>query len=73
MNARGGELREIMRQQNIVLNSLKLPKIPEDFIALGHTEGVVEVKGSAKVQGPKERKIVDNIYNDETGGFLVKE
>eukprot|EP00975_Prorocentrum_lima_P045576 9540045-Prorocentrum_lima.AAC.1 len=42
MAARGDELREIMRKQHIVLSSLKLPKIPEDFETLGHTEGVVE-------------------------------
>eukprot|EP00975_Prorocentrum_lima_P042000 8827495-Prorocentrum_lima.AAC.1 len=70
MAARGDELRDIMTKQNIVLSSLKLPKIPENFEALGHTEGVVEVESETKIQGPKEREVMDYIFDDETGGYL---
>eukprot|EP00975_Prorocentrum_lima_P023221 4884842-Prorocentrum_lima.AAC.1 len=56
-----------------MLDELQIPgpRIPNDYEALGHTQGVVG--DVAMTQGPTDRKVIGKIGESLAKGFVVRE
>eukprot|EP00975_Prorocentrum_lima_P025721 5411780-Prorocentrum_lima.AAC.1 len=61
MKERDMDIRKLQASHNEMLDELQIPglRIPSDFEAMGHTQGVVG--DVAVTQGPTDRKVIGKV------------